>query len=283
MRLGLSTYLFVGHRLTPALLDEIAQAGFSDIEIFCVRSHFDYRSAEELRALADWFADHNLRLHALHAPTSREFSAGREGAAPLSLSDPERVRRIDAVDEIKRALEVAERIPFRYLVQHAGSGREPADERKFDALFNSLEHLVIFAKQRGVTIALENTPGEFASPSSLRHFIEDTRLRELRMCFDTGHAHMEGGVALSFEAMRDWVVTAHVHDNRGEKDEHLLPFEGTIDWPAALKLLAAAPAAEGALPLILELKEAAVPQPTLEHASRAREKLEQIRAASTSG
>lgn len=283
MRIGLSTYLFVGHRLTPALLEDIAQAGFHDLEIFCVRSHFDYRSAENIRTLADWFADHNLTLHALHAPTSREFSAGREGAVPLSISDPERVRRIDAMDEIKRALEVAERIPCRYLVQHVGSGREAADPRKFEALFNSLEHLVIFAKQRGVTIALENTLGEFASPSSLRHFIEDTRLRELRLCFDTGHAHMEDSVPLSFETMREWVVTAHIHDNRGEKDEHLLPFEGTIDWPVALRLLEDAPAAEGGLPLILELKESAVPQAPLEQAARAREKLEQARAAKAPG
>jgi sugar phosphate isomerase/epimerase len=27
---------------------------------------------------------------------------------------------------------------------------------------------------------------------------------------------------------------AHVHDNRGRTDDHLVPFEGSIDWPAAL-------------------------------------------------
>ena len=50
---------------------------------------------------------------------------------------------------------------------------------------------------------------------------------------------------------RDLVVTTHVHDNSGEHDDHLLPYEGTIDWNA---MLAALP--DGA-PIVLELKEPA--------------------------
>ena len=45
---------------------------------------------------------------------------------------------------------------------------------------------------------------------------------------------MEGGVDAGFQLMRDRVVTVHAHDNHGEKDEHLLPWEGTIDWDAVL-------------------------------------------------
>ncbi len=27
------------------------------------------------------------------------------------------------------------------------------------------------------------------------------------------------------------IVSVHVHDNRGQKDEHLWPGDGTIEWP----------------------------------------------------
>ena len=47
----------------------------------------------------------------------------------------------------------------------------------------------------------------------------------MRLCFDIGHAHLGDGVAKSFEIMRDLVVTAHIHDNHGLKDEHLAPYE----------------------------------------------------------
>jgi len=272
----LSTNSYRNQKLTSALLGEIERAGIARVEIWCSRLHFDYNSAEDVRELADWFGDHKLELHALHAPTSRDMSARRESATPISISDPERVRRLDAVDEIKRALDVAEQIPFRYLVQHIGSSREAADPRRYDAAFSSLEHLVVFAKERGVTIALENTPGELASPSNLRHFIHDTRLQGLRMCFDTGHAHMEDGIEASFEAMRDLVVTAHIHDNHGEKDEHLLPFEGTIDWSAALKLMATAPVT-GGMPLVIELMPAHTR--SLEQIMAVFERMENARAA----
>src|ERR1700674_2079436 len=194
MKRILSTYLFVKRKLTPARVTDMARHGASGVELFCARGHFDYRSGDAARELAAALRDHNLALHAVHAPTERDFNTRHESAAPLVISDPERVRRLEAVDEIKRALDLAEVMPFRYLVQHMGSSRDPAEPRRFDAAFNSLEHLHLFAKQRGVTIALENTPGELATPANLRRFIADTRLTDLRVCFDIGHAHIGDGV-----------------------------------------------------------------------------------------
>jgi sugar phosphate isomerase/epimerase len=245
----LSTYLFIKRKLTPGLLTEIARHGIDAVEIFCARAHFNYQSTDVVREIGAALRDHNLKLHALHSPSERDFNPMHESSAPLSICDPERVRRLEAVDEIKRALDVAEYMPFPYLVQHLGSSRDTADERRFEAAFSSLEHLHIFAKERGVTLALENTPGELATPAHLRQFIVGTRLTDLRMCFDIGHAHIEDGVLASLEPMREFLVTSHIHDNHGEKDEHLLPYEGTIEWKTAL------PALPADLPLVFELKE----------------------------
>jgi sugar phosphate isomerase/epimerase len=245
----LSTYLFVKRRLTPGLLTEIARHGISAVEIFCARAHFNYQSPDVVREIAGTLRDNNLTLHALHSPAERDFNPMHESSAPLSICDPERVRRLEAVDEIKRALDVAEYLPFRYLVQHIGGPRDTADARRFDAAFSSIEHLHIFAKERGVTLALENTPGELATPAHLRQFIIDTRLTDLRLCFDIGHAHIGDGVMASLEPMREFLVTSHIHDNHGLKDEHLLPYEGSIEWKSAL------PALPPDLPLVFELKE----------------------------
>jgi sugar phosphate isomerase/epimerase len=64
----LSTYLFVKRRLTPALLTEIARHGIAAVEIFCARAHFNYQSPDVVREIAGALRDHNLTLHALHAP-----------------------------------------------------------------------------------------------------------------------------------------------------------------------------------------------------------------------
>jgi len=268
----LSTYRYINHPLAPPLLAEIARAEIRQIEVFCAPGHFNYRSPEAIRDFASALEEYGMRLHSLHSPTERDLAPGRESGMPISICDTERIRRVDAVDEVKRALEIAERVPFRFLVQHLGHGHQSMDSRSLDAAFNSLEHLVIFAKERGVTIALENTPNELGSPESLDHLIKETHLRDLKFCFDIGHAHMEEGVEKSFEAMRDRIVTAHIHDNHGDKDEHLLPFEGTIDWDAALQAFAAMPQPPD---LVLELKEQAGGKPSLDKVREAFDKLEE--------
>ena len=224
----------------------------------------------------------NLVLHSLHSPTSRDRGPTRESGTPLSICEVERVRRVDAMDEIKRALDVAEQIPYRYFVQHMGGSRETPDERKRDAALSSLEPLVLHAKHAGVTIALENTPSEMGDPAYLKSFVDATRLAGLRFCFDVGHANLaettaENKLAHSFEPMRELMATTHVHDNRGEKDDHLVPYEGTVNWKEAARLLATAP--EKDLPLVLELKEPPGAEPPLvatllEAARRGLDKLE---------
>jgi sugar phosphate isomerase/epimerase len=268
----LSTYRYVSQRLSPTLLTEIARAGFSGVQIFCSAFHFNYGSPESIRELANSLNECGLTLHSLHAPTDRDSARGPGSGLAVSISEPERIRRQDAVDEVKRALDVAETIPFRYLVQHLGSSRQAADQRNLDAAFGSLEQLAVFAKHRGVAIALENTPSEIGAPVFLTRFVKETHLSDLRFCFDIGHAHMEGGAEAGFHLMRDRVVTAHIHDNHGEKDEHLLPWEGTIDWDAALGEFASMPEP---LPLVLELKETAPGSPSLDQIRTVFDRLEQ--------
>lgn len=267
----LSTYRYINQPLGPTLLAEISQADIATVEIFCAPQHFSYREPQAVRELADALGEYHLAVHALHSPTERDLSPGRQSGVPISISDTERIRRLDAVDEVKRALEVAERIPCRYLIQHMGHGRQSADPRKLDAAFSSLEQLSIFAKARGVTIALENTADELGAPASLQHFITDTHLHDLRLCFDTGHAHIEEGVVVGFDAMRERVVTAHIHDNHGEKDEHLLPWEGSVDWEAGLAAIGDAPQP---VAFVLEVKEQAGGSPTLDQIRATFDKLE---------
>lgn len=254
----LSTYLFVSKKLTPEILGQIAGARFQAVEIFGTRSHFDYATKAEVRTIASALAEHRLKLNSLHAPTSRDLSVNREGGSPLSITEVERVRRIEAMDELKRVLDVAQDLPFARLILHMGGSREIADPRKRDAAFSSLEHLSLHAHHAGVTICVENTTSEMGEPAYLRSFVEETRLTAVRFNFDIGHAHLAEGpeeerVARNFEPLRDLVASAHIHDNHGEKDEHLPPYDGTIDWPAAVKLLKSAQTKD--LPQTLEVKE----------------------------
>src|SRR5258707_1118903 len=259
----LSTYLFVSRKLTPETLEQVAGAGFAGLEIFCTRSHFEYSVKSEIQAMASALEQHHLQLVSLHAPTSRDLSAMRESGTPLSICEVERVRRVEAMDELKRVIDVADDLPYARLILHMGGPRETADPRKRDAAFSTLEHLILHAHHAGVAICIENTTSEMGDPSYLRTFVDETRLSGLRFNFDIGHAHLsdfpeDERIEKSFSPLHDLVSSVHLHDNHGEKDEHLPPYDGTIDWPSAIKTLQSAP--QTSLPLILELKEKTGPE-----------------------
>src|SRR5204863_2546888 len=171
------------------------------VEIFCARQHLDYHNKAQVAELGHWFNDSELKLHALHSPMYTDEIWGRSGPhAVVTITEPVKGKRLEMVDEIKRALEIAEVIPFQYLIQHMGVGGEEFDMRKFDAAFAALEELKLFASARGVEILLENIPNQLSSAERLSTFEELTHIG-LNYVFDTGHANMGAGVENEFNLM----------------------------------------------------------------------------------
>ena len=71
------------------------------------------------------------------------------------------------------------------------------------------------------------------------------------VCFDCGHAHMMGGIPEAFATLKKHICSTHVHDNNKEKDSHLWPGTGSIDWKETMELLRTAPQTP---PLLLEIE-----------------------------
>ena len=250
---AISTCVYLKERLHPGLLDGLVRGGAQAIEIFAARQHIDYANRKQhVREIADWFRSSGIPLNSVHSPLYGDYEFGRTGAPPVNVASTDRAGRIEAMDEIKRALEIAEQIPFRFLVQHLGTSNESFDERKFEAAMTSVEHLRAFAKPLGVKILLENIPNELSTPDKLVEMIHNAHFDDVGVCFDFGHAHMMSSVRESFEILRNQVCSTHVHDNDKDKDLHLWPGQGTIDWKEAVELLRSAPQRP---PLLLELGE----------------------------
>jgi len=250
---AISTYVYVKERLHPGLLDSLVKGGAQAIEIFAARQHLDYANRKQhVREIADWFRTSGVPLHSVHAPLYADYEWGRTGAPPVNIASTDRATRIEAMDEIKRALELAEQIPFRFLVQHMGLGGESFDEHKFEAAMTSIEHLRAFAKPLGVRVLLENIPNEICTPERLVEFIHTSHFDDIGVCFDLGHAHIMTDVAQAFETLRNHIHSTHVHDNVKDRDSHLWPGDGSIDWKQAMELLRTAPHKP---PLLLEIEE----------------------------
>jgi sugar phosphate isomerase/epimerase len=241
----LSTHLFLNHRLHPGLLELAARSGAQAVELFAARQHFDYSSRKDVAELGDWFRSNPLQAFSMHAPLFSDREMGRAGAPGVNLLHPDKARRIDAMDEIKRALEAAELIPFRNLIVHLGERDDQWSQRSVEYALTALEHLGAFARPLGVRLLVENLLNEPTTPEHLVAILETGHLGNAGVCLDLGHAHLTVGVAQAIATLGGRIASVHVHDNHAIKDEHLWPGDGTIDWPAAaaaLKTLAAPPA-----------------------------------------
>ena len=236
-----STYVYVKQRLHPGMLDALLRSSAEAIEIFGARNHFDYTDRNHIREIGNWFRTSGAAFNSLHAPMFSDYEWGHSGTPPVNLVDPDKRRRIESMDEIKRAIEVAERLPFRFLIQHLGTGNESFDGHKFENAMSAVEHLRAFAKPLGVTILLENIPNEIAAPERLIELLTTAHFHDVGICFDFGHAHVMSSVPEAFATLKAHIRSTHVHDNAGDRDAHLWPGEGSIDWDEAISLLRSAP------------------------------------------
>lgn len=276
MQPGISTHVFFQHRLHPGLLDALASAGARHIEVFAARHHFDYTDASAVREMADWFRSNDVRA-VLHQPiyianrgraftTSDAEQWSRHVQPNLNLIAPEKTNRIAAMDEVKRALESAEQIPFAAAVISLGLNHSQWDDAAIEHSLTAIEHLKAFAAPLGMRLLLENMENEVTMPEHLLYIVNTGHFDSVGVCLDAGHLHLaqpiegapkDSGVAAAIELLGSRIGQLHLHDNHGAfaahtdmKDEHLWPGEGNIDWTAVSASLAALPET---MPGILEI------------------------------
>jgi sugar phosphate isomerase/epimerase len=245
MQPGLSTYVFFQHRLHPGLLDALHAAGARTIEVFAARHHFDYTDTPAVRELASWFRSND--------------------ASNLNLISERKQARIAAMDEVKRALEVAEQVPLAAAVLHLGLKDTPWNELAIEHSLTAIEHLKAFASPLGIRLLLENLQNDVTTPDHLLYILKAGHFDNVGVSLDLGHLHLaqpangapaDSGLANAAELLGPRIAQVHFNDNHGPfaqsealnhatsemKDEHLWPGEGTIDWKAVARSLAALPA-----------------------------------------
>jgi sugar phosphate isomerase/epimerase len=163
-------------------------------------------------------------------------------------------------DGLEREIAFAEAIGARTLVLHPGSlGLEDVTSSPD---LPAIRRLVRQAEEAGVALALENTPGTL--------WALDRAPKGVGVCLDLGHLHLaeipgSGVVSSAIGRFSDRLTHLHVHDNRGQEDDHLIPGGGSIDWQGVLAALAQA---RYAGPAVLELHAEGDPLLACERARR---------------
>lgn len=276
MRFGISTHLFHDQRLGRDHLAAIRSHGFDAVEVFATRSHFDYHDAAAIGQLAAWLSETGLALHGIHAPITNRLGAGDQWGELISNAVSDSARRQHAVREADAALNIARRIPADVFVVHLGAPASKGDENSRAAALRSADEICRLAEPVGVRVAFEVIPNDLSSAQALAALLEhDLESPRAGICLDFGHAFLMGDIADAVEAAAEHVITTHVHDNRRTQDDHLVPFEGHIDWDAALMSMQKI-GFDGTY--LMEIANPGSPDAALEAARKARERFERLLA-----
>lgn len=276
MRFGISTHLFHEQRLSRDHLAQVAAHGFEAVEVFATRSHFDYHDSAAIADLEGWLTETGLALHGVHAPITDKLLPGDQWGEIISNAVSDRGRRQAAVRETAAALEAARRLSADVLVVHLGTPTVQGGENSRAAAFRSAEEICRLAEPTGVRVALEVIPNPLSDPQSLVTLLEqDLDAPRAGICLDFGHAFLMGDVADTIEIVAEHLITTHVHDNGGRMDDHLVPFDGRVNWDVALMTMQKV-GYDGTY--LMELANTGAPAEVLKKAQAARIRFERLLA-----
>jgi len=265
---GLSTGCFYRTSIFECI-EPIRNSGFGLIEVCSFPAHLDYHDLNAVEAARHRIDDLGMEPYSLHAPFADD----------IDITSLDEGRRRHAQNELMRAADAAGMLAVRYLVIHPGpeKGGFPEHER-FQRMENAarvLNNVSRACRERDLALVLENMlPHLFSGRvRELLWILGALEITDVGICLDTGHAHLSGDLRTVAHKLSGHLWMMHASDNHGQRDDHLPPGEGRIDWKRLLHQMARIQFS-GAI--VLEVAGQEDRQAVLEGARRARCHLREI-------
>ncbi|NOZ59753.1 MAG: sugar phosphate isomerase/epimerase [Euryarchaeota archaeon] len=224
MRLGASSLAFF-RRQSEEIIRIVGEAGFSALEIILEGHHLreDYSPWREL------LDSYSMEV-SVHAPF-----------ADLNIASMNPRIRLESIAQVKDAIQAGYTLGADVVTVHSGRLSPHSmwfPERAAELNLQAIEELVEFAGEHGVLLCVENMPRHegalMSEVEELLELAERFSRREMGITLDVGHAATCGDVVEYVEALGERIANVHLHDNRGDGDEHLAVGDGKIDFGAVL-------------------------------------------------
>ncbi len=230
--IGIRSCTFPGP-CSPDALQQAAGLGFDVVELsFNRQPELDCHDAQAAKRFGAEAERLGLLLTA-HAPED------------TWLCDPDPDSAAAATDKLAGRLEGLARFGARSVVVHACPYRPRVPGRELeqaDSLRRSLTRLGKVCEGLEVGVLVEPlTRQADAYTSNLDHIIaavDQAGSPQIGICIDTNHVNTTEALNPAVQRAGHRVMECHCNDNHGIEEEHLLPFDGEIDWPRLGRVLA---------------------------------------------
>jgi sugar phosphate isomerase/epimerase len=229
---GLSTGCFYQRSIFESL-EPIRDAGFTIIEVCSYPAHLDYMDAALVTRAALRIRELHLEPYSFHAPFADDIDITSLDAAVWQ----------HAVGIVERAAEAASELGVRYFVIHPGPERSPIEGeerlRRMERGAEALNRLSQRCRELGIALVLENMLPHlfFGHAKDMLWMLGAIATMDVGICLDTGHAFLSGDLDTVIHKLSGHLWMVHASDNHGQRDDHLAPGLGRIDWRSLIQRL----------------------------------------------
>jgi sugar phosphate isomerase/epimerase len=193
-------------------IKRIKAAGFDSTSIWLGKAEELFENGD-LKALAPIPREYGLYVENAHSPYDDINSLW------------DKYKRDEFQERIKAEIDYCSDNKIPMLVSHLTRGYEIQEPTEYG--IEALKNLTRHAEDKNVILALENT----RLNDILFAVFDAISSPNLRFCFDSSHDNLYSETKLdTLRKLGPRLVCTHLSDNAGEKDDHWLPFTGTINW-----------------------------------------------------
>jgi sugar phosphate isomerase/epimerase len=198
----------------------IREAGFTHISIGAKLEHSDYLENEGVRDIKAMVNDQGLGVCSIHTPFGKD----------LDISSPQQDVSDHTVELYKRCIDATQFLSAGVVIFHptAYMNSDHLAVRK-NVVVKNVQDLLEYIGNTGVKIAVENDSYEPAN-DVLSHSLNEIADPGYGFCYDSSHDNLVGRPLALLNEYGHRLLTTHISDNHGKKDDHILPFEGSYDW-----------------------------------------------------
>lgn len=128
------------------------------------------------------------------------------------------------VERYKQDLKTCKENDIPMVIMHLTSKQEaPMYNEKG---LKRIQEIVDYAKELNIKVAFENTKIK----GYLEYVLQNIQNDNVGICYDAGHCHAHFNDEFNYELFKNRIFAVHLHDNDKSADQHLIPFDGTINW-----------------------------------------------------
>lgn len=232
---GISTGCFYQTSIFDCL-ETIRGGGFCMLEICSFPAHLDYHDHNAVKRARERIEELGMEAYSFHAPFADDID--------ITATDDH--ERNHARDEIITAAEAAAVLEVRHFVIHPGPERafhaDPAERvERMNRAASLLNDISIRCQELGIGFVLENMLPHlfFGNARDMLWIMGAIDQVNVGTCLDTGHAFLSGDIQRVLYKLSGHLQMIHANDNRGERDDHLPPGFGHVDWERLLTELLA--------------------------------------------